>query len=436
MLTLTETQQEALKFCEYKNKAILAMEPGCGKTITSLSIAKMKGFKKIYLVTPPKLTSFDDDNAKHFDNYFEITKVSHGAFKSDEKKTNKNKKNYNMNLYSNAESLNDDYFIIIDEAHKFKNIESTRTLALYALLHKNNDLPMLMLTGTLRPNMNCDASTLACMMDYWFYKDKPRYNNDFESFQQRIKSITSVSYYYSPSIQDGMFFKRENRYTEELYQALKNIAFFAKKTNKAKKIINAKMFNYTSMQRSILNQMDGRSSLLIGGYKTKINHQTKSRVRDGHLLLSHIYEDKKREMTFLTDKIRFLKTIKNKSIIFTQFTHTAEYLASLLNAKCHTGAITSKESKCIVTSFKTAKEGLLIATIDSLSTGFDIETCDQIIFYSFSYNYANFIQSFDRIHRITSVKNKNYLFLIYNDERNKLDTALSKMDLHFKWLNN
>jgi superfamily II DNA/RNA helicase len=190
------------------------------------------------------------------------------------------------------------------------------------------------------------------------------------------------------------------------------------------------------MQRSILNQMDGRSSLLIGGYKTKINHQTKSRVRDGHLLLSHIYEDKKREMTFLTDKIRFLKTIKNKSIIFTQFTHTAEYLASLLNAKCHTGAITSKESKCIVTSFKTAKEGLLIATIDSLSTGFDIETCDQIIFYSFSYNYANFIQSFDRIHRITSVKNKNYLFLIYNDERNKLDTALSKMDLHFKWLNN
>jgi superfamily II DNA or RNA helicase len=436
MLTLTKTQQEALKFCENKNKAILAMEPGCGKTITSLSIAKMKGFKKIYLVTPPKLTSFDDDNAKHFDNYFEITKVSHGAFKSDEKKTNKNKKNYNMNLYSNAESLNDDYFIIIDEAHKFKNIESTRTLALYAMLHKNNELPMLMLTGTLRPNMNCDASTLACMMDYWFYKDTPRYDNDFDSFQERIKQITSVSYYYSPSIQDGMFFKRENRYTEELYQSLKNIAFFAKKTNEAKKIINAKMFNYTSMQRSLLNQMNGRSSLLIGGYKTKINHQTKSRVRDGHLLLSHIYEDKKREMTFLTDKIRFLKTIKNKSIIFTQFTHTAEYLAFLLNAKCHTGAITSKESKCIVTSFKTAKEGLLIATIDSLSTGFDIETCDQIIFYSFSYNYANFIQSFDRIHRITSVKNKNYLFLIYNDERNKLDTALSKMDLHFKWLNN
>lgn len=436
MLTLTETQQEALKFCENRNKAILAMEPGCGKTITSLSIAKMKGFKKIYLVTPPKLTSFDDDNAKHFDNYFEITKVSHGSFKSDEKKTNKNKKNYNINLYSNAESLNDDYFIIIDEAHKFKNIESTRTLALYAMLHKNNELPMLMLTGTLRPNMNCDASNLACMMDYWFYKDKPRYNNDFESFQQRIKEITSVSYYYSPSIQDGMFFKRENRYTEELYQALKNIAFFAKKTNEAKKIINAKMFNYTPMQRSLLNQMNGRSSLLIGAYKSKINYQTKSRVRDGHLLLSHTYEDKKREMKFLTDKIRFLKTIKNKSIIFTQFTHTAEYLASLLNAKCHTGAITSKDSKSIVTSFKTAKDGLLIATIDSLSTGFDIETCDQIIFYSFSYNYANFIQSFDRIHRITSVKNKNYLFLIYNDERNKLDTALSKMDLHFKWLNN
>ena len=434
MLTLTQTQQDALSFCENKNKAILALEPGCGKTITSLAIAKMKGFKKIYLITPPKLTSFEDDNAKHFDNYFEITKISHGAFKSNEKKTNKNKKNYNINLYLNADQLNDDYFIIIDEAHKFKNIQSTRTLALYALLHKNNNLPMLMLTGTLRPNMNCDASTLGCMMDFWFYKNKPRYSNDFDSFAQRIKEITSVSYYYSPSIQDGMFFKRENRYTDELYDSLKNIAFFAKKTNNAKKIINAKMFHYTSMQRSLLEQMNGRASLLIGSFKTKVNHQTKSRVRDGHLLLSHIYENTKREMTFLTDKIRFLKTIKNKSIIFTQFTHTAEFLASTLKAKCHTGAISSKESKNIVASFKTQKDGLLIATIDSLSTGFDIETCDQIIFYSFSYNYANFIQSFDRIHRITSVNNKNYLFLIYDDERKKLDTALSKMDLHFKWL--
>lgn len=436
MLTLTETQQESLKFCEDKNKAILALEPGCGKTIASLSIAKMKGFKKIYLITPPKLTSFHDDNEKHFNNYFEIEHVSHGAFKSDEKKNNKNKKNLKLNLYANAKTIDKDYFIIIDEAHKFKNIESTRTLALYALLHKNNDLPILMLTGTLRPNMNCDASTLACMMNYWFYKDEPLHYDDFESFKNRVKEITAISYYYSPSIQDGMFFKRENKYTDELYQELKNVAFFAKKTNTAKKIIQYKQFYYTSMQQTLLQNMNGRSSLLIGSFKTNVNHQTKSRVRDGHLLLKHIRDDLKKEMTFDTHKFKFLKTIKDKAIIFTQFTHTAEFLASKLKATCHTGKITSKESKSIVKSFKEAKSGLLIATIDSLSTGFDIETCDKIIFYSFSYNYANFIQSFDRIHRITSVKDKRYLFLVYNDEKNKLQKALEKMDLHFEWLNN
>jgi len=436
-LKLTKTQQESLEFCKEKDKAILALEPGCGKTISAISIAKMKGYKKVYLITPPKLKSFDDDNLKNFNNYFKIKKVSHGSFKSRFNKSERVRQSQiDLDLYNSAPIIDKDYIIVIDEAHKFKNIESNKTRSLYALLHKNHEIPCFMLTGTIRPNMNCDASNLACMNDFWFYKDKPKHDNSFESFVNRLKIITSISYYFSPLIKDGMFFKRINRHTDSLYRDIKKIAFFAKKDNKSKKIIKSVKFKYTSMQSSLLDQMKGRKSILVGSFRTNVTHQSKSRVMDGHLLLKHIYENQNKEINFVTNKTKYLKEFKGKAIVFTQFIHTARYLAKELQCDCHIGKLSNKKSNDIVKRFLSSDTGLLIATIDSLSTGFDMERCNNIIFYSFSYNYANFIQSFDRIHRIVSTEDKNYTFLIYDDEEKKLNTSLSKMDLHFEWLNN
>lgn len=439
-LTLTKTQREAIDFCKDKNKTIIAIEPGCGKTISSLYIAKLKVFKKIYLITPPKLTSFDDDNNKFFDGYFDINKISHGVFKSDKKRPKRFKKNekieFYRKIYNNAEIISDEYIIIIDEAHKFKNIESTRTLALFAFLHKNWHRNVLMLTGTLRPNLNSDASTVANMCDLWFDLYKPCHNQSFDSFLEYCDNIEKVSYYFSPKIQDGMYFKRQNRHTDILYNKLKEITFFAEKGIKSKKIINYIDFDLTSMQKTLFRNMKGREVLYVGSFKANVNHQSKSRVRDGHLFLNHYRDNQTKEMTFTTNKMNYLKSIKNKSIIFTQFSFTAEYLAKELDAYCHTGKMNNKESKDTIDSFLSNKDKHLIATIDSLSTGFNLEECDQIIFYSFSYNYANFIQSFDRIHRIISTRDKRYMFLVYEDEKIKLNKALEKMNLNSKWLKN
>lgn len=117
----------------------------------------------------------------------------------------------------------------------------------------------------------------------------------------------------------------------------------------------------------------------------------------------------------LDDLIDEIESRREKVILWTQFTGTANYLCKYLqskNAKIVTGKISIERRNKNLAAFKHNDEVMcLVATYGAAKEGLTLTVANNAIFFDRSLSLDDYVQSQDRIHRISQTKNCNLYIL-------------------------
>lgn len=126
-----------------------------------------------------------------------------------------------------------------------------------------------------------------------------------------------------------------------------------------------------------------------------------------------------------------------KIVIFTQFARVANILYSKLihlEPVLITGEV--KEKSTLIESFKNSPSRLLIST-DTLAYGHSLDEVDIVINYDLPWSLGKIMQREDRVHRISSIRQKNIITLVSGDvEKFVCDTVRKKIEISNKVMDN
>lgn len=142
--------------------------------------------------------------------------------------------------------------------------------------------------------------------------------------------------------------------------------------------------------------------------------------------------------TILDENIDFfvekIKSASKKTVIFTPFLGTAKHASEILgkngiNNVLITGG--NKDSKTrfdLITEFKESDTiDVLIATIQTLSTGVTLTEANQMIFLGVPYRDADFNQACDRIHRIGQTTDVDIFIILLKSKQENVSTRIEKI---------
>lgn len=121
------------------------------------------------------------------------------------------------------------------------------------------------------------------------------------------------------------------------------------------------------------------------------------------------------KMTALNDVLSKIPS-QEKVIIWTNFIKTAENIEKRLNKKealCITGNIDTDQRNKIIKDFKTdPNKRILISTVGVAKEGLTLTVANHAIYFERNFSLSDYLQSQDRIHRITQEKT-SYIYNIF-----------------------
>jgi SNF2 family DNA or RNA helicase len=132
-------------------------------------------------------------------------------------------------------------------------------------------------------------------------------------------------------------------------------------------------------------------------------------------LIDDSYALRAGKLDSLDDLIDEIESRGEKFIVWTQFTGTADYLCKYLQgkkAKKVTGKLSIDQRNKNIAAFKHDSEVLcLVATYGAAKEGLTLTVANNAIFFDRSLSLDDYVQSQDRIHRISQTKNCNIYIL-------------------------
>lgn len=132
-------------------------------------------------------------------------------------------------------------------------------------------------------------------------------------------------------------------------------------------------------------------------------------------LIDDSYALRPGKLDSLDDLVDEIESRSEKFIIWTQFTGTADFLCKYLqskNAKKVTGRLSIDQRNINIAAFKHDAEVLcLVATYGAAKEGLTLTVANNAIFFDRSLSLDDYVQSQDRIHRISQTKSCNIYIL-------------------------
>lgn len=433
-------QLRTSKLAIVNRKYGLFLEPGLGKTKTSLDVASYlfehKLINKVLIYVPASLiTNWNMEIKKHF--YAKHSKkvkiISHSDLslientrkrkcaKLDLLKTEKDPKiikklNKEISLMKDSEFLlnlegiaSGKTLLIFDEVHHFKKESSIRTKFLLENITQQSRI--LLLTGTPNPKGVLDLYVYAKILDVinidyyqYLYKylvvEKTKYGikTKYEKKEMVAELLTQLKYKSSWIKKEDVLDLPEKNYLTYYYTLNNEQQLIIDKFLHDDTIQLSNTFSYSEkqLQDSLIRILQVQNGFLLNESKEIIEIENNNKLS----LLFELVEE-------LGD---------TPIIIFCVFTAEADMINKKLQEKgyksvCRHGKRDRKQADPI-DDFMNGEANIIVATTASTGTGFTMIHSNNIIYYSNDFNLVNRIQSEDRIHRIGQTKTCNYYDLL------------------------
>ena len=419
-----------------KSVAILA-EMGTGKTLISIGIAGylylQKEINKLLIVAPLSITKVWEEEFAKFADFEYQAKVLEGS----SKKKNEELKNLFGNKlqvaiinYESCWRMEKEIadwkpdMIICDESSKIKNPQAKQSKALHRLgkISKHN----IILTGTPVTNTPLD------FFSQYKFLDENIFGGSYYSFRARYAVMGGYGNHQVVGYKN----------LQELTEKAHKIAFRITKKEALDLPEQVDTTRYVELEptsRTIYNQVERESyAELEQGEIITRNVLTKllrlSQITGGYI--TNEYTNMAEQIS--SAKINALEEIvdecidaNKKLVVFARFIPEIDAITKMLNKRKIKYALIRgdvKDRAGEVDKFQNDKETkIFIGQLQTTGMGLTLTASDTAVFYSLSYNFADYEQAKARIHRIGQKNNCTYIHLIAkNTIDEKVMEALSK----------
>lgn len=419
-----------------KSVAILA-EMGTGKTLISIGIAGhlyLKGeINKLLIVAPLSITKVWEEEFGKFADFDYQIKVLEGT---SNKKTEMLRNLFGTKLqvavvnYESCWRLEKDIaewqpdMIICDESSKIKNPQAKQSKALHRLGKKSKH--NMILTGTPVTNNPLD------FFSQYKFLDEGIFGGSYYAFRSKYAIMGGYGNYQVVGYKN----------LQELTEKAHKIAFRITKKEALdlpEQVDTTRYIELEPRARAIYNQVEKESyAELNSGEIATPNVLTKllrlSQITGGYIKneFSEISEQvSSAKINALEEIVEECMDAGKKLVVFARFIPEIDAIARMLKKEgikysLIRGDVKDRASE--VERFQNDKETkVFIGQLQTTGMGLTLTAADTAVFYSLSYNFADYEQAKARIHRIGQKNNCTYIHLIAkNSIDEKVLDALSK----------
>lgn len=408
--TLFPFQEKAIRWAIERNKSYLGLDPGLGKTICAVAIARMLAIPTVYICPPFLVKNVQNEwnTRSDWDSSFYI-------FPDSKLISDKSRKLLNEFLNRNPSK---EKLLIVDEAHRFKNPTAKRTAVLLQKVMGHFSRVVFM-SGTPMPNRPMELFSIldAAAPD----------TIDFMTRHQ-----FGVKYCQA----------HQNQYGWD-YTGAQNVPELAERVKKT--------FLLRIKKKDVLPELPPKIESIIF-----LNGKLPSKIfeMDRKVLATHSPEDLmkgeigeehiasyRRELGILKVESTavylqsLLEETDEKILVFAIHKEPIAELARELAAYdplVITGAVGVGTRQEIVDKFQTQEaHRILILNIQSGGTGFNLTMANRVVFLEFAWTDADNQQASDRAHRIGQRDSVLVNYMVYENsvDRKVLEVALKKRKL-------
>jgi len=401
-----EVQEKLISILKEQGGALLQGNMGFGKGSLSLITAYELGYTNVLYITEPRLIPHIEYHSK-----LNVKALPFSKMKL-EKNSIKCVESVAKELLKGVDSS---YFVIVDECSAISNYTSQRGRVFLKIRHLLRDNPFILMSGTIKPNNN------AQLVPY-LYTVPNRYVGVM-GYREMLKRIGEDCERYCPKIPiphvSRFAFKREDVFTDELKEYIATFTVKADKVRVADINLYEKILSCPCSDEFIEMAKRLKESGAIGlddGRFVNYHANQLQRLADGYYnaINPETGITKSEELSF-NPKILALKKLlpklKNKVIILTAFRESARLVANHFNSLLYDVSSSKKDQTKVMDEFKHGSCNIIVSTVSALSTGFNLDMADNIVYYSLGYNIKDYIQSQGRIDRATSTRSKYYYYL-------------------------
>ena len=427
----------------------LLHDPGCGKTLTAISIASRLhldcSIQKIVVVCPVSVIPVWPMEWQKFSQVNAAVTILNGTVKNKEKQL-KGLSSQGLNVVvTNYESLwrmdevvaawNPD-MIICDESHRIKNFDSKQSKALHSLGQITRF--RIIMTGTVITNKPLDV------WSQFRFADPKLFASSYYAFRNRYATMGG----FNDKV--VVAYKKLNELSEKIYTA-------AHRVTKAEALdlpeytdqflyctLEPKARNvYNQLKEDAVAELEGdqvitaprivtrilRLMQLTGGFAKADEDENISAVSTAKLDL-------------LEDTLEDLLYQNKKIVIFARFVAELEAIGNVCsklvgeeNVRRIQGATPQSLRGKAVEDFQTDPNvKLFLAQTATAGLGITLHAADTCIFYSLDYNYGNYEQAKARIHRTGQRNACTAIHLLASKTIDEivLETVQEKRDLSAK----
>ncbi len=419
-----------------KSVAILA-EMGTGKTLISIGIAGHLYLKneinKLLIVAPLSITKvWEEEFAKFADFDYQIKVLEGTAYKKAEMLRNLfgNKLQVAVVNYESCWRMEKEIadwkpdMIICDESSKIKNPQAKQSKALHRLGKKSKH--NIILTGTPVTNNPLD------FFSQYKFLDEDIFGGSYYAFRSKYAIMGGYGNYQVVGYKN----------LQELTEKAHKVAFRITKKEALDLPEQVDTNRYIELEpkaRATYNQVEKESyAELDSGELSTPNVLTKllrlSQITGGYVKneFSDIAEQvSSAKLNELEDIVEQCMEANKKLVVFARFIPEIDAIAKMLRTKkikysMIRGDVKDRASE--VDKFQNDDETkVFIGQLQTTGMGLTLTAADTAVFYSLSYNFADYEQAKARIHRIGQKNTCTYIHLVAkNSIDEKVLEALSK----------
>ena len=423
------------------------MEMGTGKSLTALAVAGvLAGFGRIdrvLIVCPLSIMGVWEDELERYADYpYSITVLKGTMHKKRELLSSLPASPLSIVVvnYESMWRLEAELFrfhaglIIADEGHRLKDGTSRQSKAMHRLGDRATF--RLLLTGTAITNKELDIYS-----EYRF-RDPEIFGRSFYAFRSRYFSMGGYGGYVPQ-------FRKEM--SDEFLQKLHSIAFRVRKEeclDLPPITEEVRTIDLEPAARDLYDQIEEESYAdLKKSEVTAINVLTRilrlSQITGGFLTdddrKNHAVSSAK--LDALSDILETMQSENRKLVIIARFIPELDAIEALLKKKgieysVVRGGVTNRDEQ--VRRFQQEEScRVFVGQIQAAGMGITLTAASTMVFYSLSYNMADFDQAKARIHRVSQTENVHYIYLccrstidrkVLRALRNKIDLARALVD--------
>jgi superfamily II DNA or RNA helicase len=401
-----EVVDQAKEIIHSHGGVLLNAEIGFGKGTVALKTAEELGYTNILYITEPRLVKGIEHHS-----LMNVVTLPYSQLKLDKNSLLAVEKK----VLELTKDIDESYFIIADEVHNVGNVDSQRGKLFVALRHRLKSNPFVAMSGSIKPTYNQQ------LVPFLYYVPSAHLNTDLKTIYKNIKSECD---YYSPKVAiphiNRFATQTTDAHTDKLVELLDQFTVKAGKIRAGEITLYETVVTCPLPAHDFIKKMSrlkgDRAVELPNDEFIKYHASQFQRAADGYILKETLHGERSVLKFTKNPKIEAVKKIlakqTGKVIVLCAFRECAELVAESLGVLHYDVSLPKSKAEEMIQTFKdSAEHNVLVSTLSALSTGYNLDEADTIIYYSLFQDLKSCTQSFGRIDRATSTRDKHYYFL-------------------------